>query len=101
MANQAGLTTSFSTFTCERHRPEETLLYGLIEQHYPRLLEHLEAEGRSLPRFVKDELEVYLKCGRLEHGFFARQVQCLPARAARRVFVQAPRFFARVVGRDG
>ena len=36
MANQTALTQSFSTFTYERHRPEETLLYALIEEHYPR-----------------------------------------------------------------
>ena len=35
----------------ERHRPEQTPLYGLIEKHFPRLLERLDAEGVSLPHF--------------------------------------------------
>ncbi len=34
----------------ERHRPEQTPLYALIDEHFPRFLERLEAEGISLPR---------------------------------------------------
>lgn len=29
----------------------------------------LERSGRPLPRYVQEEFEAYLKCGRLEHGF--------------------------------
>jgi hypothetical protein len=29
--------------TYERHRPEQTLLYQLIEKHYPALIEQLAA----------------------------------------------------------
>ena len=32
------------------------------------------AQGRSLPKFVVEEFEDYLKCGRLEHGFL--RVRC-------------------------
>ena len=53
----------------ERHRPEQTPLYALIEEHCPRFLQRLDAEGVSLPHFVVEEFEAYLKCGRLEHGF--------------------------------
>ena len=31
-------------------------------------VERLEAEGVSLPHFVMEEFEAYLKCGRLEYG---------------------------------
>jgi hypothetical protein len=48
-----------------RHRPEATLLYALVERHYPAR----EAEGRPLPKYVQEEFEAYSKCGRLEHGF--------------------------------
>ena len=48
----------------QRHRPEETLLYELIEQHYPVLVDHLAEQGKSLPDYVQDEFEAYLKCGR-------------------------------------
>jgi ribosomal protein S27E len=57
-----------------RHRPEQTLLYRLVEQHYPALLAAREAAGRSLPSCVREEFEAYLKCGRLEHGFL--RVRC-------------------------
>jgi ribosomal protein S27E len=57
-----------------RHRPEETLLYQIIDDNYADCLARFEAEGRSLPRFVRREFEDYLKCGRLEHGFL--RVRC-------------------------
>ena len=60
--------------TYERHHPEQTLLYQLIEKHYPALVEHLELQGKYLPTHVHQEFEAYLKCGRLEHGFL--RVRC-------------------------
>ena len=32
-----------------RHRPEETLLYRVIDDHYPDFLAQIETEGRTLP----------------------------------------------------
>ena len=58
----------------ERHRPEQIPLYALVEEHFPRFLERLDAEGVSLPDFVIEEFEAYLKCGRLEYGFL--RVKC-------------------------
>jgi ribosomal protein S27E len=55
----------------ERHRPERTLLYQLIQEYYPA---HLVAQGMALPGYVEREFEDYLKCGRLEHGFL--RVRC-------------------------
>ena len=61
--------------TYERHRPEQPPpLYALVDEHFPRFLERLEADGVSLPHFVKEEFEAYLKCGRLEYGFL--RVKC-------------------------
>ena len=57
-----------------RHRPEATLLYQLVERHYPGLVAAREAAGRPLPKYVQEEFEAYLKCGRLEHGFL--RVRC-------------------------
>jgi ribosomal protein S27E len=58
-----------------RHRPEETLLYQVIDRYYPDFLAQIETEGCcTLPRFVRREFEEYLKCGRLEHGFL--RVRC-------------------------
>jgi ribosomal protein S27E len=57
-----------------RHRPDQTLLYQIVAQHYPALLAVRAAQGRLLPRYVQEEFEAYLKCGRLEHGFL--RVRC-------------------------
>ncbi len=58
----------------ERHRPEQTLLYRVIERHYPKFLDYMAAQGKPLPHHVQKEFEEYLKCGRLEYGFL--RVQC-------------------------
>ena len=52
-----------------RHRPETTLLYQLVEQHYPPFRVMRAEVDRPLPDFVEEEFEAYLKCGRLEEGF--------------------------------
>ena len=64
-----------------RHRPEQTLLYQLVEAHYPAFMEHLAARDRTLPAHVQREFEGYLKCGRLEHGFL--RVHCADCHAER------------------
>jgi ribosomal protein S27E len=57
-----------------RHRPEQTLLYQLVERHYPEFARLMAAQGSPLPGYVAREFEDYLKCGRLEHGFL--RVRC-------------------------
>ena len=57
-----------------RHRPERTLLYQLVEEYYPSLKAHLAAQGETLPGYVDQAFEAYLKCGRLERGFL--RVSC-------------------------
>ena len=52
----------------ERHRPEQTLLYQIVEQHYPEFKDVMAAQGKPLPLHVQQEFAAYLKCGRLEHG---------------------------------
>ncbi len=37
----------------ERHRPEHTLLYQLVEAYYPVFKAHLEAQGTALPHYVE------------------------------------------------
>jgi ribosomal protein S27E len=57
-----------------QHRPESMLLYQLVEQHYPDFNELRAREGRSLPGYVQEEFDAYLRCGRLEEGFL--RVRC-------------------------
>ena len=65
---------AFGHTTYERHQPEQTLLYQLVEAHYLSLVDQLAQQGKSLPYRVHREFEAYLKCGRLEHGFL--RVRC-------------------------
>ena len=58
----------------QRHRPEFTLLYQLVDRYYPPFVDRLAAEGKSLPGYVQREFEAYLKCGLLGHGFL--RVRC-------------------------
>ena len=54
----------------ERHRPEETTLYRLVQEHIGTFFAQVETEtGSGLPDFVKDEFEAFLECGILAHGF--------------------------------
>jgi hypothetical protein len=41
-----------------RHRPEATLLYKLVERHYPELVAVRAAAGRPLPNYTNGRLEV-------------------------------------------
>ncbi len=58
----------------QRHRPERTLLYQLVAQHYPAFADLMAAQGRPLPDYVQREFEDYRKCGRLDYGFL--RVRC-------------------------
>ena len=57
-----------------RHRPERTVLYSVIAEHYPRFVAEIERAGGHPPNFVRQEFEDYLNCGLLEHGFL--RVKC-------------------------
>ena len=57
-----------------RHKPEQTLLYQLVEQYWLEFQAQLNETGRFLPRHVTREFEDCLACGRLETGFL--RVRC-------------------------
>lgn len=57
-----------------RLRPEQTLLYQIVEHYYPAFSALRAAQDRALPAYVQREFEDFLKCGRLEHGFL--RVRC-------------------------
>jgi hypothetical protein len=62
------------TVKYERHKPEQTLIYQIIEKYYPQFLTHMGQQDKGLPKHVWSEFEAYLKCGRLEYGFL--RVRC-------------------------
>ena len=46
----------------ERHRPEQTTLHRLVQQHAAGFIAHTEAStGAELPRFIKDEFDASLE----------------------------------------
>jgi ribosomal protein S27E len=61
-------------FSYARHRPEQTLLYQLIERYWPDFQLHISQRWHFLPRHVAREFHEYLECGRLENGFL--RVRC-------------------------
>ena len=53
-----------------RHRPEQTTLYRLVQQHAQSFIaQSEEATGARLPQFVRDEFDAFLEYGILAHGF--------------------------------
>ncbi len=55
----------------ERHRPENTVLYQTLQAHWRTFVAEVATgeSGPELPRFVLEEVEAFLKCGILAHGF--------------------------------
>lgn len=66
-----------------RHVPERTRLYALVQAHYRDFIARLGAEDRSLPKYVHEEFEEFLRCGVLDHGFL--RVVCEHCHAERLV----------------
>jgi len=56
----------------ERHCPEETVLYGVVQSELESFLARVR--DRPLPRFVEREFRGFLECGILAHGFL--RVHC-------------------------
>ena len=56
----------------ERHRPEESVLYRVVSAYWSPFRERLESVG-NLPKFVVRDVDEYLRCGILEHGFIRAQ----------------------------
>ena len=63
-----------------RRRPEQTVLYRLVQQHletYLALACEGDGEGHAVPGYVERELRRYLECGILAYGFArARCPEC-------------------------
>jgi len=55
-----------------RRRPEQTVLYRLVQQHlgtYLALAPEGDWDGHAVPAYVERELRRYLECGILAYGF--------------------------------
>lgn len=61
---------ALGAYTYQRHQPEHTTLYKIVQENLETFLRLVEEEcGRPLPDFVEEEFREYLKCGILAHGF--------------------------------
>jgi hypothetical protein len=54
----------------DRHRPEETVLFKTLQEHWKSFVAEIEASADlpALPAFVVSEVEAFLRCGILAHG---------------------------------
>jgi hypothetical protein len=54
-----------------RRQPEQTALYQVLQQHLLTFEQKWtdKSDGRTLPKFVTEELHKYLDCGILARGF--------------------------------
>ena len=52
-----------------RHRPEDTLLYKVVQENVATVFQRIEADGKTLPKFVRQEFDAFLDCGILAKGF--------------------------------
>jgi hypothetical protein len=69
-AQQPQRATDGAPVRYERHCPEQTTLYRLVQQHTATFFAQAEAAaGFDLPEFVKDEFDAFLECDILTHGF--------------------------------
>jgi hypothetical protein len=51
-------------------RPQETVLYNLVKEHWRELFAHARENYEApLPKYVEDEFRGYLRCGDFAHGF--------------------------------
>ena len=47
----------------QRHQPENTLLYRIVDRYYPEFKAYLAEQGAILPQNVQREFESYQKGG--------------------------------------
>lgn len=63
-------------FAYQRHEPQESVLYKVVQNNWLTFQAQMEKEtGQTLPSFVVKEFEEYLRCGILAHGFL--RVKCM------------------------
>ena len=52
----------------ERHQPDKTVLYQVVQQHWASFVAQAEAANRWVPAHVEQEFARYLTCGILAYG---------------------------------
>jgi hypothetical protein len=57
--------------TYARRRPEKSTLYRIVAEHAETVFAEAEASSQrgGYPKYVKDEVAAFIRCGLLQHGF--------------------------------
>ncbi len=53
----------------QRRQPEDTVLYRVVQSDWATSQEQLAANERNVPQFCRREVDAFLRCGILAHGF--------------------------------
>lgn len=62
--------------TYKQHRPEDTALFALVQEHLPSFLNTAQSLYRGgLPQYVKQEFRAYSRCGIHAYGFARARCQ--------------------------
>ncbi len=85
----------------QSHRPEQTLLYQIVDEYYPAFAALMAEQGKELPGYVQREFEEFLQCGRLEHGFLRVRCESCHAEHTWSLSAVSVAVSARAVGRGG
>ncbi|STV76287.1 transposase [Klebsiella pneumoniae] len=54
----------------QSHRPEQTLLYQIVDEYYPAFAALMAEQGKELPGYVQREFEEFLQCGGWSMAFY-------------------------------
>ena len=68
-AERCGMCGQLIKISYEQRKPEVTKLYQIISAGWKKFLWDREQEGRSVPKYIVEEFESYLRCGILAYGF--------------------------------
>ena len=68
-AEQVGYLVALGQSRWQRRRPEESALHRVVSSAWTTVRARLEAADRPLPRFSVREVDAFLRCGILAHGF--------------------------------
>ena len=52
----------------QSHRPEQTLLYQIVDEYYPAFAALMAEQGKELPGYVQREFEEFLQSPRRSAG---------------------------------
>ena len=70
LASASSAPSASAAGTYARREPESTVLHRIVREHLATFLATVREErGKSLPRYVEEELRRYVRCGILAHGF--------------------------------